>query len=1508
MNNNNGAISFKALLETRDFEQGRFKIESQLRDLTKLADQEAAKFDHAFKRAGQAMAAYFTFDAAKQLVGDIVKVRGEFQQLEIAFTTMLGSKAKADELMARSVTFAAQTHYGLEATASATKQLLAYGESAETVTDTLRKLGDIASGLNIPLSDIAYLYGTTMTQGRLYTQDFNQFVGRGIPLIKELSSQFGVAESEVKGLVEAGKVGFPEIKKAIDNMTTAGSMFGGLMEAQSKSIPGQIEQLKDAWAQMLNSIGKDNEGVINSSIASLATLIEHYDDVGRVLAGIVATYGTYKAALILTSVAERTIASSKVASVYLEMTAGLGKVTFAHRARAVALGVETAAQRALNATMLANPYVAVTAAVVGLGVAIWALHDDTTSFEKAQAALNEKLEEARQKKDNLSNSASSLISVIKDETKSIYDQIVAYEELINKIPELQKFSRVDIQTMDGTELTKIVNKALSDLDIKNQAKDLEYFKKMLDEVRSEMENRTDYKASDEIKKSVKELDNWKTSYEDIIAYLEQSITHLEKQKGIQEEAARLEEIKTWPIKEQITYHQQNLEKLENQKRQLQTGLLLANQTGQSFSTWQQKLDSISLQSVLNQIQQVNGELGRLGVGVDPTNKNKAYYEGVKQKAQESLAGLDIAQKGTAEWNKYVVEIQEADKALESYNTTIKKSGSGSKKKADEKFLEGSIKWFDQQIQKLQEKLERLPVNEANTSAIQELQNKILSLTKARAEAQKAIEVRTWQETIDEKRKLYDEFEALLANADLTTGANAIDVMALENAKSAYSELLKGGQNYKEFLESELAPLTQKVMGSEATQEELSKFLFLTKELNTVMGKSSPMERFNLMLESISEGAGNSTEAIKDLESVVANLNLTPEGDRGTLWYEQFKEVESRLKEARKNAANELKQWLSQLEGSKQKELAIIKKYEGLIKQAELEGQNTEPIHRAYNEEMAQVYAEGLEAYRVMNELMGAEDLKRLKEQEEAIKQLIQNLIDAGYGGSEVVKKLQENQIENTNRQADRTYQNLMLWQQAIGQAGSELSQLEGTLGNIGQLFSSAAQSAQQFASTYANMTDGNKSNDGQGYAAAAQAGVNLIALVIGAAQKRKAKRKQEAANTLQVQLDLNKALVEEIRLRTELSENVYVTNYYDRIRDSIDGMAMASQNAFKSLLALSIAGQAKNGTKNKIDWGAVGAGAGAGATIGVAIGGTGGTVLPVIGNVVLGVVGGVIGAIAGGLVGMFGAMKKDSRYSGIFEVYPELIDQSGQLNRSLAETLIANDQLTTSAKQYLQSLIDADDAFKSFREKIKEVVGELTGQMGNQLRDALVGAFEEGKDAALDFANVVEDTLQNALEQLIYSKVFSNLFDTLGTDMENALLFYGATGDLAGVYDAMGKFMANSQESIDIFNKVMEAAQEYGKNYGFELWDNVDSRAEGMAGQIKGVTEETANVLAGNITQMRIRQAEHSELFRQQLFHLANIDRNTFAISEYTARLERIDRNLERMANGSSARDFGGQY
>lgn len=375
--------------------------------------------------------------AVKELVNNIVKVRGEFQQLEASFRTMLGSEEKADALMQQLIRTAATTPFDLQSVANGARQLLAYGENVENVNDDLIRLGNIAAGLNQPLNDLIYLYGTTMTQGRLYTADYNQFVGRGIPLGRELASVLGVAESKVREMVEAGKVGFPEVQQALQNLTNEGGMFYNLMEEQSKTITGRISNIQDSISMMLNEIGHQSEGIIGGSLDAVSYLVDHYEQVGRVLVGLVGTYGAYKTAVMA------------VTAMQALQTAGVGALTVAETLHYGWLVIVEKAQKLLNATMLANPYVLVATLIAGVVAAMVSMKTETERLKEAeeeyQAAKQKTIEAEEEHRRRLEE----LCGVAGDESLATDTRREALNKLEQKYPDI--FAKYD------TEYEKLKN-------------------------------------------------------------------------------------------------------------------------------------------------------------------------------------------------------------------------------------------------------------------------------------------------------------------------------------------------------------------------------------------------------------------------------------------------------------------------------------------------------------------------------------------------------------------------------------------------------------------------------------------------------------------------------------------------------------------------------------------------------------------------------------------------------------------------------------------------------------------------------------------------------------------------------------------------------------------------------------------------------------------------------------------------------------------------------------------
>lgn len=422
----------KAQLKVRE-------LRGQMELLKKTTDEGA----HTVEFLKRGLVAIGGFQALKGITAQVIQTRGEFQQLEVAFTTMLGSGEKANSLMMQLTKTAAVTPFDLKGVTDGAKQLLAYGVAADEVNDTLIHLGDIAAGLSLPLGDLVYLYGTTLTQGRMFTQDLRQFMGRGIPIAEELAKQFGVTKDKVQELVSTGKVGADEFKQAIMAMSSEGGKFGGLMEEQSKTITGQISNIEDAIDNMFNEIGKNSEGIINDTLEGVSYLVENYEKVGKVILSVAGVYGIYKAAVLAVIAAEKIAAVARLAHIRQQTLLQL------------ATDILTKKMALLNATMLTNPWVLATTAIAGLIAVMINLETQADRVKKAEENLNDEREKAIELEEEHKAKINELIQIAGDESLSTDNRRVALIKLEQQYPAI--FAKYDTEAEKLAHILEIKN-------------------------------------------------------------------------------------------------------------------------------------------------------------------------------------------------------------------------------------------------------------------------------------------------------------------------------------------------------------------------------------------------------------------------------------------------------------------------------------------------------------------------------------------------------------------------------------------------------------------------------------------------------------------------------------------------------------------------------------------------------------------------------------------------------------------------------------------------------------------------------------------------------------------------------------------------------------------------------------------------------------------------------------------------------------------------------------------
>ena len=680
MQTNDGALLFQVRADQSQIQRDIEAIKKQFEQMTRKAVEEGKKQADVWQNLLKGATAYFTLQGAQSFISQMIAVRSQFQQLEISFGTMLKSKEKANALMAQMADLAAKTPFGLEEVSEGAKRLLAFQVPAEEVTETLRRMGDVASGLGVPMGQLIHVYGQVKAQGKLMTNDLYQFMNAGIPIIAELSKVVGKSETEIKEMVSAGKIGFPEVQAVIKNMTNEGGLFFNLMAEQSKSLGGQISNLKDNFDQMLNEIGKSSEGIVSGAIKGVSFLVENYQTLGKIIAGLIVTYGTYKTAIIV---------HNALIALNTQLTNGW---TIAQLAQYRGLLLLEKAQKLLNATMLANPYVLVATAVVGLGVAMWALKDNTTAAEKAQRDYNNQKQKAidweqqhKQKIDDLIESATNQALADADRQKALI-------ALQNEYPNI--FAKYDIETLKLADILKLKQEiAKHDSEDKKFQRTNEFlkyqdFEKALNKAKT---GKSTYDIS-KLKNSILDEEmtrifgkNWfnGSNLSDVEKYIKerQKIAKNDvKGDAVASWASNLKNLSEEQVKKELEHRQKLIADLQKQKK---AGNKWAshgvNFGGDWFAFNEEELQAQSktLQAQLDRLHEKKYEYKDL---------TKEYTQAVKdaEKALDNIKNGGLGELKKEEFAKAIKDAEEklenAKKALEKHKTSLNKKAPATSKK------------------------------------------------------------------------------------------------------------------------------------------------------------------------------------------------------------------------------------------------------------------------------------------------------------------------------------------------------------------------------------------------------------------------------------------------------------------------------------------------------------------------------------------------------------------------------------------------------------------------------------------------------------------------------------------------------------------------------------------------------------------------------------------------------------------------------------------------------------
>lgn len=1493
--------------------QGAITIPESTHSISEVRG-EVDGLSNSFKRASELAAGIFAVNGIQDFVSRLYSVRGEFQQLEISFRTMLGSGEQANELINQLAQTAASTPFDLQGIASSAKNMLAYGFAADQVNDTIVRLGNVAAGLSQPLGDIVYLYGTLKASGRVTNIDIRQFANRGIPIYEELAKVLGKSVSEINNLVSAGKVGFLDIEQAFQNMTNKGGKFYNLMEEQSKSLTGQISNLQDNIDMMFNELGKSSEGMLSSGIKAVSYLVENYEKVGKVIAGLIATYGVYRAAVI-TNIA---------------LTQGWAAAT---KADAIAKGIQTIATNAttfatkrLTAALLANPYGAIAVALTAVISAMWAFSDSTSAAEKAQKDFNEEKKRAEEEEQKHKEAVESLINVARDEASATADRQSALVQLQKYYPQI--FSKYDTETLKLQDIAKL-KREIAEYDGKvkvSKAKD-EYAKAQKDVEKAKKELKAtvalngggdgfaySYMVSDAIKKleyAQKQLELKRRAYGQL------SDNQLFSEKGLSEltdkqlsamaknaEAAKRTAAKAgkrsvlpssvmkgeydekgWEnIAKQIKNEQEARKKPIKSYKEAVTDLKKeeekANKELKSFNalTAQQlKQKKADAAKKGNYHWSPDEERKRLKEEYDLKKKAREEYE--KGAGESTKKGAHKRSTAESEAHTKARQAEERRQAEEQHARDLARSRRDAELNLEAERIGLMKGGFAKEMAELQ-----LQHKRKMASFDDQVQERLAKVREA--------DRREWEATHNSKKEVYKQRK--LTEADLSD----TDLNQILAGRELADQALAQGQ------EKIIKELRDKYLSYEERKTEIKKRYDAERKIIDDTTLLLAEQKSSALIEL----------AKKEKEELKAIDNERYEHSQRTnqLFVELFTQQGERTVSQMRSTiatARELMDYLANTPSGK------------------LEGR-----FGMSADELASIQSSPEKLKAITDALRGLRDelgnvspwQSFISTMEEALRRGKTALADYKKAKKEATSASTDEERTTAQKKADVAFGQAGLAVTKIGKSVQDATPLVQELGkSFGAIFGSseltdAVDGMSNALSDLAGIASGIGSIMSGNILGGITSVVGVVAGIINRSQKveREAleKRKKALEALTKVQEEYNAALLK-TDLLYEKGTTVFGDDVYKRATNSIE-VARKSIEQFRKAVSF---------TKEELD------GNGAMDFLGVRFNGGNklmrksfdqmrqqikSKLLPSL-KEEFAKLNSISVKTGSHTEGWWFWKQTIDEYSTIGKLYPNLIDKSGKLNVALAESILKSHEFGEGGKAALENMLSL---YKQNEEAIKSMndyLHGLFGSLGSSITDALVTAFRTGEDATRAFTSNIGEMLNNFAKQMAYSSFLAPLMEKAQKDVADALRLTGGENQMEAMLRAMSSLVDGVKTQIPAFNDYLKKTEELVKSKGFDLSGRFTDTRSATAKGIAQASQDSIDVLSGLwhtsvlFSERTANATEHIALLMEgrssQKLPTPNalgLDQFGTAVGRMYAELQAINRNTKATADATEASRF----
>lgn len=391
----------------------------------------------------------------KELASRIISVRAEFESMETSLKVLLGgNEERLNNIMGQIKDYALASPLNTKDMVGAVQMMTSFGIEAEKSIDYLKAIGDISMGDTGKFNSLALAFSQMSSAGKLMGQDLMQMVNAGFNPLEEISRKTGKSIGELKNEMSKGAITSKMVQDAFISATSAGGKFYGMASEGAKTLNGQISMLQESFDNMFNEIGSKGEGVIMSAVKAGTSLVENYETIGKVLEEIVIVYGSYRAALVLNMALEKAQAFQRLAA--MQGTTVLS----------LAIDVLKAKTAALNATMLANPYVAVLTAIMALVGVMWTMRDTSSAVADVQSKLNDANNEVQKSTSEETRKLDKLCEILETTKKGSNRWKAAKDAIISQYGQYDSRLRAEIErtgtlTSSYSRLTEAIRKSVA---------------------------------------------------------------------------------------------------------------------------------------------------------------------------------------------------------------------------------------------------------------------------------------------------------------------------------------------------------------------------------------------------------------------------------------------------------------------------------------------------------------------------------------------------------------------------------------------------------------------------------------------------------------------------------------------------------------------------------------------------------------------------------------------------------------------------------------------------------------------------------------------------------------------------------------------------------------------------------------------------------------------------------------------------------------------------------------